>query len=175
VARARSLSEFQASFPDETVKFPVWFEPVNTGGTPMCAALRKTAEVLVQWCDGHPQSYPPTIIHVTDGQSTDGDPEQIREHLRLISTDDGQCLLFNLHIDAAGTQPVMFPSSETGLPDVYSRMLFRMSSSFPPHLIGPAQEAGYTVNSESRFFGYRAGYEGIVDFFDIGTRASNLR
>jgi hypothetical protein len=69
----------------------------------------------------------------------------------------------------------MFPSSETALPDVYSRMLFRMSSSFPPHLIKPAQEAGYAVNSESRFFGYRAGYEGIVDFYEIGTVAANLR
>jgi hypothetical protein len=39
-----------------------------------------------------------------------------------------------------------------------------------------AREKGYdAVSSEARFFGYKAGYEAIVDFFDIGTRASNLR
>jgi hypothetical protein len=135
--RTRRVPDMAGGLVEQSVKFPVWFEPVNTGGTPMCAALSKTAEVLVQWCDTHPQSYPPTIIHATDGQSTDGDPEQIAEHLRLISTDDGQCLLFNLHIDASHTQPVMFPSSETGLPDLYSRLLFRMSSNFPSHLIKP--------------------------------------
>jgi hypothetical protein len=58
---------------------------------------------------------------------------------------------------------------------VYSRLLFRMSSPFPAHLVGAANEKGYSVSNESRFFGYKAGYEGIVDFFDIGTRASNLR
>jgi hypothetical protein len=141
----------------------------------MCEALRKAAEVLVQWCDSHPDSYPPTIIHVTDGQSTDGDPEQIAESLRLISTNDGQSLLFNLHIDTSGTQGIIFPQSESGLPDTYSRMLFRMSSPFPPHLVSAAKEKGYSATSESRFFGYKAGYESIVDFFDIGTRASNLK
>src|SRR5205807_942311 len=114
--------------------------PVSAGGTPMCDGLRKTAELLVTWCDGHPSSYPPTIIHVTDGQSTDGDPEQIADMLKRISTQDGPCLLFNLHIDASGTGSLIFPQSETTLPDTYSKLLFRMSSSFPAHLIKPATD-----------------------------------
>ena len=32
---------------EQTVKFPVWFEPFSSGGTPMCAALTRAAEVLV--------------------------------------------------------------------------------------------------------------------------------
>jgi hypothetical protein len=160
---------------DQKTKFPVWFDPVSGGGTPMCEAMRKTAEVLVQWCDAHQNSYPATIIHVTDGQSTDGDPEAIAESLKQISTNDGQCLLFNLHIDTSGSQAIIFPASETALPDANSRMLFRMSSNFPTHLTSSAKEKGYPATAESRFFGYKAGYEGIVDFFDIGTRASNLR
>jgi hypothetical protein len=70
---------------------------------------------------------------------------------------------------------VVFPSSEAGL-DEYGRLLFRMSSGFPAHLVQAARDKGYeTVSPESRFFGYKAGYEAIIDFFDIGTRASNLR
>ena len=96
--------------------------------------------------------------------------------VRKISTNDGQCLLFNLHIDTSGGSSCDL--SEFGsprFPDTHSKLLFRMSSSFPSHLIKPAIEKGYSVSNEARFFGYKAGYEGIVDFFDIGTRASNLR
>ncbi|MCY1249492.1 hypothetical protein D9M72_630340 [compost metagenome] len=70
---------------------------------------------------------------------------------------------------------MVFPSSAAGLDD-YGQLLFNMSSPFPAHLVGPAKEKGYeSISSESRYFGYKAGYEAIVDFFDIGTRASNLR
>ncbi|MCY1295070.1 hypothetical protein D9M70_443920 [compost metagenome] len=172
--RTKRVPDGAGGLVDQKTKFPVWFEPTSAGGTPMSAAMRTAAEALVEWCDTHPESYPPTIIHVTDGQSTDGDPTAIADALRQLSTNDGQCLLFNLHISTAGGQPVVFPSSDGGLDD-YGKLLLNMSSPFPAHLIGPAKEKGYDVSSESRFFGYKAGYEAIVDFFDIGTRASNLR
>jgi hypothetical protein len=172
--RTKRIPDGAGGLVDQSVKFPVWFDPVSSGGTPMCDGLRKTAEALVAWCDTHMASYPPTIIHVTDGQSTDGEPEQLADAIRHISTDDGQCLLFNLHIDTSNASSVIFPASDNVLPDSHSKMLFRMSSVFPSHLIKPAQEKGYSASSESRFFGYKAGYEGIVDFFDIGTRASNV-
>ncbi len=106
-------------------------------------------------------------------------PTAIRQPLRMLS---GRCLptmanawLFNLHISTAGGEPSVFPSAETGL-DEFGRLLFCMSSGFPGHLIPVARDKGYLgVSTESRFFGYKAGYEVIVDFFDIGTRASNLR
>lgn len=34
---------------------------------------------------------------------------------------------------------------------------------------------GYSVTSESRFFVYKAGVDFIGHFFEIGTRASQLR
>ncbi len=160
---------------EQPVKFPVWFDPQSQGGTPMCEALRSVAGVLVDWCNAHERSYPPTVIHVTDGASTDGDPEPIAQQLQQISTTDGPCLLFNLHISTGGGTKVIFPASEAILPDNYSKLLFRCSSPFPPHLVKPAQDKGYTVSSESRFFGYEADIDSIVDFFDIGTRATELR
>ena len=173
--RTKKVPDGAGGLVEQATKFPVWFDPANTGGTPMCEGMRKTAEVLVEWCDSHPNSYPPTVIHVTDGQSTDGDPEQIASKLRQIATNDGQALLFNLHIDATAAAPIIFPASEGVLPDQYSQGLFRMSSGFPPHLIGVAKERGYSPSAESRFFGYKAGFEAIVDFFEIGTRASQMR
>jgi hypothetical protein len=173
--RMKRVPDGAGGLVDQPTKFPVWFQPTSSGGTPMTAAMRAATEALVEWCDSHPDCYPPTVIHVTDGASTDGDPSTIADALKQISTNDGECLLFNLHISTAGGEPVLFPESDSNL-DEYGRLLFQMSSQFPGHLIDVAKEKGYdSVSSESRFFGYKAGYDVIVDFFDIGTRASNLR
>lgn len=173
--RKRKMDDGAGGIVETTVKFPVWFDPVASGGTPMREALAKAAEELVGWCDAHPDSYPPTILHVTDGESTDGDPEEIAGHLREIRTNDGEVLILNIHVSSLGNDPIRFPASEAGLPDDYAKLLFRMSSQLPEHLIRFAQEKGNTVGIESRGFMFNAEAAEIVDFFDIGTRASQLR
>ena len=126
-------------------------------------------------CDAHPDCYHPTVLHVTDGESTDGDPEEIAKHLGAIRTNDGEALILNIHVSTLGIDPIRYPSSEAGLPDSYAKMLFRMSSQFPQHLVGFAKEKVHTVDAESRGFMFNAEAVEIVDFFDIGTRASQLR
>lgn len=173
--RTKKVPDGAGGLVEQTVKFPVWFQPVSNGGTPMRAALTSAAEALVAWCDQHPNSYPPTVLHVTDGESTDGDPEELATMLRQIGTNDGQVLLLNIHVSANYSSPVKFPASENGLPDSYAKLLFSMSSNLPEHLVKFAQEKGYSVNSESRGFVFNADAAEIVEFFDIGTRASQLR
>jgi hypothetical protein len=130
---------------------------------------------LVSWCDAHPNSYPPTVLHITDGESTDGDPEELAQHLHQIHTNDGAVLVFNLHVSTAGEEPIKFPASEISLPDTYAKLLFRMSSILPEHLIRFAQDKGFKAGIESRGFMFNGDAPEIVDFFDIGTRASQLR
>jgi hypothetical protein len=152
-------------------KFPVWFDPKSLGGTPMRAALSKARETMADWCEAHSASYPPTILHVTDGQSTDGVPEEAADGLRQVATKDGQALLFNLHVTTAGNgSEIVFPTSETNLNDEYSRMLLRMSSALPPHLAKFAGDKGYEIDQGSRGFIFNGDPQCIVDFFEIGTR-----
>jgi hypothetical protein len=151
-------------------KFPVWFDPKSAGGTPMRAALGKSIETVGTWCEQHPGSYPPTILHVTDGQSTDGAPEEMADGLRQISTKDGQALLFNLHLNTAAGLEIVFPTAETALLDDYSRALFRMSSPLPAHLAKFAGDKGYTITDGSRGFIFNGDPQCVVDFFEIGTR-----
>jgi hypothetical protein len=173
--RKKKMDDGAGGVIEQSVKFPVWFEPNASGGTPMRQAITKAAEELVAWCDSHSNSYPPTVLHITDGESTDGDPEELASQLRLIQTNDGQVQIFNLHVSSSGGEPIEFPASETMLPNTYSKLLFRMSSELPDHLIRFAQEKGFKVGMESRGFMYNADAVQIVDFFDIGTRASQLR
>lgn len=173
--RKKKMDDGAGGILETSVKFPVWFEPKASGGTPMREALTRAAEELVAWCDAHPDCYPPTVLHVTDGESTDGDPEEIATHLTQIRTNDGEVLILNIHVSSLGADAIRFPSSASGLPDDYAKLLFRMSSQLPEHLIRFAQEKGHTVGIESRGFMFNAEAAEIVDFFDIGTRASQLR
>jgi hypothetical protein len=155
---------------ERRIKFPVWFDALCSGSTPMCAALTKAAETVVAWADGHPNSYPPTILHVTDGESTDGDPESVASALKQISTNDGQCLVFNLHVSTLQSETIQFPSSDSDLPDTYAKLLFRMSSMFPSHVAKLATDKGYKIAESARFFMFNADPKDSANFFDIGTR-----
>jgi hypothetical protein len=168
--RKRKVEDGVGGIIELKTKFPVWFDPKSAGGTPMRAALSKAAETVADWCEMHPGSYPPTILHVTDGQSTDGAPEQAAEGLQQISTKDGQALLFNLHVTTAGGLEIVFPTSETNLKDEYSRMLFRMSSPLPSHLAKFAGDKGYAITDGSRGFIFNGDPRCVADFFEIGTR-----
>lgn len=173
--RKKRVDDGAGGLVDQSIKFPVWFEGKASGGTPMCAAITTAAEHLVAWCDAHPNSYPPTVLHVTDGESTDGDPETLAKQLQQITTNDGNVLLFNLHVSTIGGDPVKFPTSDAGLSDSYAKLLFRMSSPLPPHLQKAAEEKGIKATMESRGFVFNGEISEIVDFFDIGTRAAQLR
>ena len=155
---------------ERRIKFPVWFEPTSSGGTPMCAGLTKAAEALVQWCDTHPNSYPPTVLHVTDGASTDGDPESVASALQRISSGDGECLLFNIHVSTQQGETVQYPSSDAALPDSYGKLLFRMSSVLPAHVSKIAVDKGYRLTEGAKGFMFNADPKDIANFFDIGTR-----
>jgi hypothetical protein len=173
--RKKKMDDGAGGIVEQTINFPIWFEPSANGGTPMCQAITRAAEELVAWCDAHSNSYPPTVLHVTDGESTDGNPEELARQLQQIQTNDGSVLMFNLHVSPSDTNPITFPASETGLPNQYAQMLFRMSSILPEHLIRFAQDKSYKVGMESRGFMFNADAVDIVQFFDIGTRASQLR
>ena len=173
--RKKRMDDGAGGLVEVDVKFPVWFEPKANGGTPMNKALTMAAEELVAWCENHKDSYPPTVLHITDGESTDGNPEQVAELLKQINTDDGNVLVFNLHVSTLEDKSISFPSSESGLPDAYSEMLFRMSSVFPEHVMQFAKELHYEVDGDSRGFMFNAEPSNIVDFFEIGTKAAQLR
>jgi hypothetical protein len=155
---------------EQSIKFPVWFEPRGSGNTSMCAGLNTAADLVQKWCSEHPGSFPPTVLHVTDGHPTDGNPLPIADHLKSVATDDGYCLLFNLHVDKGDGAPLVFPNDESLLNDRYGKTLYRMSSELPPHALLAARSKGYDARPGARAFVFNAGIEAIVDFFDIGTR-----
>jgi hypothetical protein len=160
---------------EQSYQLPVWLDPVHNSGTPMCDALRRAKGILDGWVAAHLPSYPPTVIHITDGESTDGNPSSIVTELKSISTQDGPVCVFNLHLSSTQTTPVTFPDSDANLPDQFARLLFSMSSTLPGPVRAAAQNEGYRVSDGTRGFGFNANLIETIRFLDIGTRVSGLR
>ena len=169
-SRTKKVAGPNGDVAEQPVRFPIWFEPRSRGKTSMCAGLKLAIEILEQWCDEHPSAFPPTVLHVTDGHPSDGNPEPIADRLKSVSTKDGGCLLFNLHVDVGEGNPLIFPNDERVLKDRFGKALFRMSSLLPPHALEGAARKGYDVRPGARGFVFNAGIEAVADFFDIGTR-----
>jgi hypothetical protein len=173
--RTKKVEDGAGGLVDETVKFPIWLDAVAHGGTPMCEALTSAKGIVSNWISQHPSSFPPIVINVTDGESTDGDPTQVAEELRALATDDGTLLLFNVHLSSNKSTPVQFPDTESGLPDKYAELLFSMSSDLPRYIRGVARDEGIEVSDGARGFVFNADMISVIRFLDIGTRPSNLR
>jgi hypothetical protein len=173
--RTRKVDDGAGGLVDQTVKFPVWFDAVSRGGTPMCEALSCAERTLTGWIGEHAASFPPIVINITDGESTDGDPTEAANRVKGLSTDDGNVLLFNLHLSSQRATPVEFPDDVSQLPDKYAQLLFDMSSPLPSYIRSAAAADGYAVTDGSRGFVFNADIVSVIRFLDIGTRPSNLR
>ena len=168
------------SFPDEETgeiievpcEFPVWVDPVCEGGTPMCHTLYRAHEVLTEWIGRHPHSFPPIVIHITDGESQDGDPIPYAESIKRLTTDDGNVLLLNCHLSMTAAEPFMFPSRSTGLPDQLAKVLFEMSSLLPEPFARHAQMEGFQLQPGARGMAFNANMVCLIQFLNMGTQAA---
>lgn len=159
------------------VKFPVWFDPVADNGTPMFQALWRAHAILEAWVDQHPSAFPPVVINITDGEATDGNPYPASEAIRELETEDGNVLLFNLHLSSRRARQIHFPESVSGLEEIdkYAPLLFEMSSHLPEFMRRAARDMGYSASDTSRGFVFNAEIQDVIQFLDIGTRAANMR
>jgi len=162
---------------EQTIRLPIWFDPVADGGTPMCSALSQAHSIVQRWLAQHPDCFPPVVIHITDGESTDGDPTNAMKSLTALSSSDGSVLLFNIHISSDGTaKPVAFPDTAANLPNQYAQMLFENASPLTYNMRAVANsQHGMNLSDGARGYVFNADMVLVIQALDIGTRPSNLR
>jgi hypothetical protein len=174
--RTKKVPDGAGGLVEQQVKFPVWFEPAADGNTPMCAALQLAHKTASEFLARSPRCFPPILINITDGEANDGQPEPAAEAVRKLTSEDGNVLLFNVHLSSAAGKSVEYPGSEEGLPDDFARLLFRMSSVLPEPMRDTAAREGFPVTATSRGFVFNGNLVSVIQFLDIGTRVDrNLR
>lgn len=117
---------------------PCWMAPRAEGETPMLEAFRVARDLVKGWVgeERNRASFPPIIFHITDGEMTDGHPEELRsvaEEIRSLATQDGHVLLINLHLasDERG-RTLLLPAANEILPEQRNiELLYALSSELP--------------------------------------------
>jgi len=174
--RKKMVDDGTGGLIETEVDFPVWYKgPTDDrmAGTPMSGALNYCHRVASEWSMIHPDSLPPIVIHLTDGESTDeGDPELAAEALRAVETGDGNLLLFNCHLSKSEAASKLFPVYESELPDDYARMLFRMSSLLPKKFVDMAETKQLGVPDGSRGMAFNADMVGLIKLLNVGTQVA---
>lgn len=164
---------------DTVVQHRQWVLPHASGQTPMGEALAKARRMVSSWCRKHPESFPPIVINITDGEATDAGEEKIRElaeKIKSTSTNDGNTLLMNIHLAAhhdTPTEPLRFPTEATPLPiNRHSRLLYDTASTLPS-LYNDAISQLRGEEPPFRAVCYNAPLEDLVGLLAIGSLSVN--
>jgi hypothetical protein len=174
VAEAYGGTEPDPQWPGR--RLPVWVEPVAAGSTPMDRALDDARSLADGWIADHPDSFPPVVMNITDGDPDDlqrgGDgavTAAAARRLTSLATSDGHVLLFNAHISSTDGPEVVLPSSRDQLPDDYARYLFDLSSLIPPSMLEKARRAGLSAEPGARGLVFNARRESLVKLLTFGS------
>ena len=149
---------------------PIWLQPMADNGTPMHTAFEYAAEVAGKWCSEHPNNFPPIVFNITDGAATEPDLTiYAAEKAMNIRTEDGNVLVFNVHI-AHGGNEVIFPHNTARFADdIFAEFLFGISSVLPEPLRGEAKIHGFDLQPDARCFGYNASEVKLIQMLDFST------
>lgn len=157
------------------VKLPVWFDPKAGGGTPMRAAVDHAYSLLEPWVQAHPDSFPPIVINITDGQSTDGDPSAGFTKLKGLATRDGGTLVMNVLLsDQSAGSRVAWPTTSEGVPSGHLRALVDVSSELPDVMRrNGISRFEIPLESGSRAVVLNGSIVDVVQMLWIGSQAAN--
>jgi hypothetical protein len=146
-----------------------WFDGVAEGGTPMNTAFLHVAKALDSWVKDHPNSFPPVVINITDGESTDGSPASAARDLTGLSTEDGNVLLFTAFLATGAGKQLLYPNE---LPQGVSgpvHEMFSITSFVPEVLRVNAEGLGIRISSRGRGLLYNASLDEVSGLINFGT------
>lgn len=156
-----------------------WVEPVAAGKyTRVHKAFAMAKNLLDKWMKEHHEKdcYPPTIINITDGAFNGiANPREVNTHLanelKALFTNDGNVLLWNIHVIPDNQEHILLPISKTELnEDKYSEWLYDMSSLLPSRYNQPIGDLrGDAENARHVAMATNTDLSTLIQLMDIGT------
>ena len=155
-----------------------WIEANCDGSwTHVHKAFDRAKRLLTEWMNEHHEKdcYPPTIINITDGWFNGASKEYVLQQaneLKSMFTNDGNVILFNIHITDEDTiESIACPIMKEELNnDVYAEMLFEMSSLLPERYNADISRClNDNRDGRHRAMGVNADATTLIKLMDIGT------
>lgn len=160
-----------------------WMEARHDGSwTKMHKAFKHAEGLLDDWLEQHQTEdcYPPIVINITDGEyngTSRDEMQQLANQLKSKFTNDGNVLLFNIHIVSGNTEAIMFPATIGEMRgNGYGESLFEMSSLLPLNYNEQIRSLFQDKDQNIRYhaMGVNAGMEQLVKMMKIGTLSSAM-
>ena len=155
-----------------------WIEAEATEGwTRVHHAFEKAKGLLDEWMEKHHDKdcYPPTIINITDGEFNGATKEYVLQQaneLKSMFTNDGNVILFNIHISANKAVCVTCPASKDEVSfSSLATTMYEMSSLLPMRYsdrIADLRVDG-TPNNRYTAMSINADMSTFIQLMDIGT------
>lgn len=155
-----------------------WMEARHDGSwTHMHEAFGRAKDLLEAWMEKHQNQdcYPPTVINITDGEfngTTKENMLQLSNELKSMFTNDGNVILFNIHITDTTENSIVFPLDKDEVKDDrFSTCLFEMSSLLPTRYnsdIAKVKSGGDEMSRHSAM-AVNADMSMLIQLMDIGT------
>lgn len=140
-------------------------------------AFDKAKQLLEQWMDTHHNQdcYPPTIINITDGEFNGASKEYVLQQaneLKSMFTNDGNVILFNIHISANKAISVTCPARKDEVnSSQLAKTLYEMSSLLPERYSDKIGELRGEASPSNRYtaMSINADMSTLIQLMDIGT------
>jgi hypothetical protein len=163
----------------------IYLEPTSprNGLTPMGEALAFAKQLIEGWISKKPDNPAPVIINVSDGMPYTGgngsdDAEKaisVANSIMNVKTNDGNPIIFNVHLGQPPFNESKFESSESKIIDEQGKLLFKISSKVPETYRDAARKYEFVTSEDSRGFVSNAGPETLIKFINFGSSGGSDR
>lgn len=154
---------------DEIIR--LFVKPTADGGTDMTGGFKEAYIGAEKFISKFPNSFPPVIINVTDGEPNDFESATVRaKQLSDLRTSDGNVILLNAHIAKTTAGKIELPNSSTSFSsDKFASFLFDISTVLPEALANRAKDTGFNVQTNARGFVFNADAEALIGILNFGS------
>lgn len=173
VAFKRRVPDGAGGVFEQEIHLRSFVTPMAYGGTPMAEAFdlaREKVEFFAKQC---PDSFPPVVINITDGEPQGFDKARVAaQRLTATGTYDGNTLLLNAHIDQAASGQLTLPSTNSEFRhNNCANFLYEIASVLPEKLANAARGMGFAdvVPGVTKGFVFNADADTLVRFLNFGS------
>ena len=171
--RTKLVPDERGELIEQTVKFPVWFDPVANGQTPMCEAYSAAGLAVKGFVDEFPHAFPPIVLNLTDGMPSDGSPQVNARMIQNMGTTDGAADLQPAHLQQTGPGGLLSRRGRSPGGQLLQAAVSHVEYSAAEDVAGG--RGGRSRAATPRGVVLNADPTAIVRFLDIGTRVSPSR
>lgn len=139
---------------EQTVDFPIWYQPATGAKAPQVAAFDYARRLIADWAARlGADAAQPLVLHVLAGASGDGNPLRTIQELQQMAVPGGAPLVLHAHLtpsESAAVPATLYPATRARLTPGLMRDLFERASVLPPGLAEALRKLKVTIQPDAR-------------------------